>query len=80
MNSPGHRANILNQNLPHDQVASNGVNGLWKYSPILLAAPGTSLTDNTLKEIKRLKPTKIIILGGTDSVSSKVESQLKNLP
>lgn len=54
--------------------------GLWKYSPILLAAPGTSLTDNTLKEIKRLKPTKIIILGGTDSVSSKVESQLKNLP
>lgn len=47
-------------------------------APILLTQP-YRLTDTTKKEIRRLNPTKIIIIGGTGSISHKVETELKSL-
>ncbi|WP_144478104.1 cell wall-binding repeat-containing protein [Cytobacillus oceanisediminis] len=45
-------------------------------APILLTAPD-SLDSRVLTEIKRLKPQKIILIGGTGSVSTKISSALK---
>ncbi|MGA8943230.1 MAG: cell wall-binding repeat-containing protein [Thermoactinomyces sp.] len=47
-------------------------------SPILLTTT-SSLPTEIKEEITRRKPTKAIILGGTGSVSTTVENQLKNL-
>ncbi|MHA7139623.1 cell wall-binding repeat-containing protein [Rossellomorea arthrocnemi] len=47
-------------------------------APILLTK-STQLPEATKKEIIRLKAKKVVILGGTASVSSNVESQLKRL-
>ncbi len=46
--------------------------------PILLTKPG-ELPDVTLKTVKELGPTKVIIVGGTVAVSSVVEGELKNI-
>ncbi|WP_158235103.1 MULTISPECIES: cell wall-binding repeat-containing protein [unclassified Leucobacter] len=46
--------------------------------PLLLTAP-TALPAETRAEITRLKPTKILVLGGTGVVSASVESTLKTL-
>ncbi|WHX40252.1 cell wall-binding repeat-containing protein [Mesobacillus sp. AQ2] len=45
-------------------------------APILLTAPDT-LDSRVLTEIRRLKPQKIILIGGTGSVSTKISSALK---
>ncbi|MEA3510414.1 MAG: cell wall-binding repeat-containing protein [Actinomycetota bacterium] len=47
-------------------------------APMLLTAP-TSLPASTLAEIRRLGPSKIVLLGGTAAVSSAVEAQLASL-
>jgi putative cell wall-binding protein len=47
-------------------------------APLLLTAP-TSLPSETRSELSRLKPTKIVVLGGTGAVSSSVETALKDL-
>ena len=47
--------------------------------PLLLVAP-TSVPDTVMAEIKRLSPRKIIIVGGTGSVSASVEKTLRSVP
>jgi putative cell wall-binding protein len=46
--------------------------------PLLLTRPDR-LPDTISQEIARLKPAKIVIVGGTGSISSKVETTLKSL-
>ena len=47
-------------------------------APILLTPPDK--LDNSVKvEIERLKPSKVIILGGTGAISSSVENELKKM-
>lgn len=46
-----------------------------KNAPILLSN-GKNIDDNTLKEIKRLKASNIIVIGGEDSISKSVIEQL----
>lgn len=46
--------------------------------PLLLTAPA-SLPSLVSREIKRLKPSHIVIVGGTNSVSSSVGKELKSL-
>lgn len=53
-------------------AAAAGVNG----SPVLLTSP-TSLNSVVKDELKRLKPKKIIILGGTGAVTNKVKEQIE---
>ncbi|MDP4086530.1 MAG: cell wall-binding repeat-containing protein [Bacillota bacterium] len=47
-------------------------------APILLT-PTKALPDSVIGQIKTLAPTKAIILGGTSSVSTNIETQLKSL-
>src|SRR5690606_2500915 len=47
-------------------------------APILLTQPG-GLPAATRNELARLKPSKVIILGGPVAVSAAVENQLKNI-
>ncbi|WP_270180337.1 cell wall-binding repeat-containing protein [Alkalihalobacillus sp. CinArs1] len=47
-------------------------------APILLAGK-TSLSEDTINEIKRLKASKAVILGGTGAVSDSVRTQLEKL-
>ncbi|MBS4178100.1 SpoIID/LytB domain-containing protein [Lederbergia citrea] len=49
-----------------------------KNAPILLTKPA-NLQAATKAEIQRLKPTNIIIVGGTISVSAKIEKELTSL-
>lgn len=46
--------------------------------PLLLSSP-TALPASTKTEIQRLKPSKILIAGGTGAVSAEVETTLKGL-
>ena len=46
------------------------------HAPMLLTAQA-SLPQATSAEIARLKPTKVIIIGGTGAVSASIEAQLK---
>lgn len=47
-------------------------------APILLAGK-TSLSEDTVKEIKRLQASEAIILGGTGAVSESISDQMKEL-
>lgn len=67
---------IANADKFPDALAASGItNG--KY-PVLLTQG--ELSENIILEIKRLDASEIIILGGTNSVPSLVEEQLKNIP
>jgi minor extracellular protease Epr len=48
------------------------------HAPILLTQI-TTLPESVLKEIKRLNPRKVILLGGTGAISAIIENQLKQL-
>jgi N-acetylmuramoyl-L-alanine amidase len=48
-------------------------------APILLTEPN-QLNDKTKKEIVRLHPTEVVIVGGTASVSDTIVNELKALP
>lgn len=47
-------------------------------SPILLALPDR-LTDETVREITRLAPNKVFVIGGEGSISNKVIEQLNSM-
>ena len=49
-----------------------------EHAPLVITTP-TSLPASTQAELDRLKPQKIVILGGTGSVSAAVETQLDAL-
>jgi hypothetical protein len=51
---------------------------LTKNGPLLLTHPDR-LPPETANEIRRLKATKIVIIGGTNAVSTKVEKELAAL-
>jgi uncharacterized repeat protein (TIGR02543 family) len=68
---------ILASGEKYTDVLTATVLGNEKDAPILLSQKDR-LDDKTLAEIKRLNAEDIIISGGTDSVSNKVEEQLKD--
>ncbi|MFL0248699.1 leucine-rich repeat domain-containing protein [Candidatus Clostridium stratigraminis] len=47
-------------------------------APILLTEKG-ALSSDTISEIKRLKATKAILVGGTGVITTNIENQLKNI-
>ncbi|MFY0761497.1 cell wall-binding repeat-containing protein [Metabacillus dongyingensis] len=47
-------------------------------APILLTAP-KKLPGSTLEELRRLKPQKVIILGGTDAISEDVKQEISKI-
>jgi putative cell wall-binding protein len=70
---------IARGDLYTDALSGGSLAGL-ELAPILLSDYKTqSLPTPIQNEIKRLNPTKAIILGGTGSVSTNVENQLKSL-
>lgn len=60
-----------------DALAASSLAGV-NYCPILLT-DGNALSTQTSSEIKRLKASKVYIVGGVAAVSAKVESSLKSL-
>jgi SpoIID/LytB domain protein len=60
-----------------DALAAAAV-GAARDEPVLLTRAG-SLPEATAKAITRLAPAKIVVMGGTGSVSAAVESQLRAL-
>ena len=63
------------ENYP-DALAASGLSGVLD-APIVLTGP-TSLSSQAVDQLKRLKPSKIIIAGGVNAVSANVASQLKS--
>lgn len=61
-----------------DALAASALAGLSN-CPILLT-DGSTLSAQTASEIRRLKPSKIYVVGGEAAISSKVETSLKYLP
>lgn len=47
--------------------------------PVMLVEPGGGISDAVAAQIKRLDPARVIILGGTGSVSATVDSQVEAL-
>lgn len=71
---------ILASGINFPDALSGGVLAGYLKSPVLLVGP-KGLTENLKKEIKRLSPKKIYILGGTKMISSDLEKTLnKNIP
>jgi putative cell wall-binding protein len=62
----------------YTDALSGGPLAAFEGAPVLLTRT-SSLPASTLAELDRLNPDKAIILGGTGSVSSGVESQLKSM-
>jgi putative cell wall-binding protein len=60
-----------------DALAGAAVAGKDK-APVLLTR-GTGLPQAVVDELRRLKPAKIVVLGGTAAVSAAVQSQLRSL-
>ncbi|NMN02490.1 InlB B-repeat-containing protein [Bifidobacterium panos] len=58
-----------------DALSASGLAGVLG-APIVLTDSG-SLSDQAATQLKRLKPSRIVIAGGTSAVSSRVESQLR---
>jgi putative cell wall-binding protein len=70
---------IARGDLYTDALSGGSLAGL-EWAPILLSDYKTqSLPTPIQNEIRRLQPSKAIILGGTGSVSTSVENQLKSL-
>lgn len=51
----------------------------YKYDAPILLTRKDSIPDSTLNKIKALKPSKIVIVGGTGSVNQTVETKLKSI-
>jgi putative cell wall-binding protein/GH25 family lysozyme M1 (1,4-beta-N-acetylmuramidase) len=62
------------QNYP-DALSGSAAAGRDK-GPVLLVEPGT-IPSSVSTELTRLKPRKIVVLGGTDAVSAVVQQQLQ---
>lgn len=67
-------AYIANGRTFPDALSGAAVAGLQK-GPVLLVAPGSIPTEVKF-ELQRLKPRKIVVLGGTGAVSERVKTQL----
>ncbi|MCC9293581.1 cell wall-binding repeat-containing protein [Clostridium sp. WLY-B-L2] len=50
-----------------------------KYNAPIILSRQDSLSDETIKELKRLKVDRAFVIGGTGSLSDNVESQLKDI-
>jgi putative cell wall-binding protein len=57
---------------------SGGASAIANHAPVLLVSKN-SISADVAAEIGRLKPTRIIVLGGTNAVSDGVYEQLKSL-
>ena len=68
---------ILNEKSTIDGIISAPLANLYN-APVLLCSKD-KISEEVSDEIKRLKPNNIIIIGGKDSISTKVELQLKNI-
>jgi putative cell wall-binding protein len=62
----------------YTDALSGGPLAAYEGAPVLLTKTA-SLPSSTIAELDRLNPDKAIILGGTGSVSSGVESQLRSM-
>ncbi|WP_226536069.1 cell wall-binding repeat-containing protein [Fictibacillus halophilus] len=62
----------------YTDALSGGPLAAFEGAPVLLTKT-SSLPASTIAELDRLNPDKVIILGGTGSVSSGVESQLRSM-
>lgn len=51
----------------------------YKYNAPILLTESSKLTTPTKNRISQLKPSKVIVIGGTISVSNNVVSEIKNL-
>lgn len=60
----------------HDALAASGIAGLYN-APILFTK-SNQLSNQTKTELEKLKPTKVIITGGTVAISSTVETDIKS--
>ncbi|GAA1780584.1 cell wall-binding repeat-containing protein [Leucobacter iarius] len=69
---------IVANGLNYPDALSAGALGAKLKAPLLLSGP-KSISAPTLAEIKRLKPSRIIVVGGTGVVSNSVVSKLKGL-
>ncbi|NMN02495.1 cell wall-binding repeat-containing protein [Bifidobacterium panos] len=58
-----------------DALSASGLAGVLG-APIVLTDSG-SLSDQAAAQLKRLRPSRIVIAGGTAAISSRVESQLR---
>ncbi|WP_172146021.1 cell wall-binding repeat-containing protein [Bifidobacterium panos] len=58
-----------------DALSASGLAGVLG-APIVLTDSG-SLSDQAAAQLKRLRPSRIVVAGGTSAVSSRVESQLR---
>lgn len=76
--SPGVEALFVANGLMFPDGLSGGP-GAAKLNSPLLTIPGNRIPSGTIAEIKRLKPKKIYILGGTGAINSNVENSLEKL-
>jgi putative cell wall-binding protein len=51
----------------------------FKYNAPILLTQTKKLTDTTKKEITRLKPKKVILIGGTGSIGNEISSQVQSM-
>ncbi|TLS38475.1 cell wall-binding repeat-containing protein [Pseudalkalibacillus caeni] len=51
----------------------------YKLNAPILLTHSDHITDATLREIERLSPGKVVLVGGTGSISAGIETELKNL-
>jgi putative cell wall-binding protein len=63
----------------YPDALSGGVAAARNLGPLLLVRSG-SLPDEIKAELRRLQPTKIVILGGASAVGVSVESELRGFP
>ncbi len=57
-----------------DALASSGLSGLMR-APILLTEPGTA-SEALLKEIARLKPGRVVLIGGQSAIAESVKATI----
>lgn len=69
---------IVANGLNYPDALSAGALGAKLKAPLLLSGP-KSISASTLAEIKRLKPSRIIVVGGAGVVGNSVVSKLKSL-
>jgi putative cell wall-binding protein len=74
--APGAPAVFVATGRTFPDALSSGPAAARLHAPVLLVLPN-EIPDATAAELSRLKPQRIYILGGTGSVSSKVESALR---
>ncbi|WP_204773014.1 cell wall-binding repeat-containing protein [Orlajensenia leifsoniae] len=67
---------LIANGLGYADALAAGAAGALRSAPLLLVTP-TGIPQSTRTELKRLAPSRIIIIGGTASVSAGVEAELQ---